>query len=443
MANTDLIDVTLTRGEGEEVWGFSLAGGKDFGQPLSISQVIDGSLSAKLGLENQDLVVEIAGQETEEMTNDQAERAIQDAGNMFNMVIARETDRDRKISFEKSAASFSLKLGGGGPEVEKECEAFISNVAVTEDTPALLEAPEPQDSVNLKKPEKPAVDMSKSTKPKDTSKPHMRRDWNTPWVRKDGMGLKQAIRAIDGPTCPVKTSLQHFYSEPRSILTPEPTLTQEELQKVIAEHGCDSPSKMFVQDTEHSISRSRPHSRQDVVDNNVLQRQDSGKVDFAQFNGESQHSESHSVTAQSTEIRTESIRRINEEESYGREREEDSQAPPPLETVEQNIQQSRESGYIEENGMGVYDDEGYEPSADELIDVLKNLENLAAANPALYKAIVEQIKVNTGKAYEGDRRSPDQGNISNNSGKISTVMSPPSRLHLNHRKVLERFQGFS
>merc|ERR550517_2212041 len=34
----------------------------------------------------------------------------------------------------------------------------------------------------------------------------------------------------------------------------------------------------------------------------------------------------------------------------------------------------------------------YEPSADELIDVLKNLENLAAANPGLYKDIVSQIK---------------------------------------------------
>jgi hypothetical protein len=36
----------------------------------------------------------------------------------------------------------------------------------------------------------------------------------------------------------------------------------------------------------------------------------------------------------------------------------------------------------------------YEPSADELIDVLKNLENLAAFNPALYRAIVDQIKGN-------------------------------------------------
>jgi len=35
---------------------------------------------------------------------------------------------------------------------------------------------------------------------------------------------------------------------------------------------------------------------------------------------------------------------------------------------------------------------GHEPSADEPIDVLKNLENLAASNPALYRAIVDQIR---------------------------------------------------
>jgi len=47
--------------------------------------------------------------------------------------------------------------------------------------------------------------------------------------------------------------------------------------------------------------------------------------------------------------------------------------------------------------MQSYEDmgENYEPSADELIDVLKNLENLAAINPALYRAIVDQIKSKT------------------------------------------------
>ncbi len=34
----------------------------------------------------------------------------------------------------------------------------------------------------------------------------------------------------------------------------------------------------------------------------------------------------------------------------------------------------------------------HEPSADELIEVLKDLENLAASNPQLYRAIVDQIR---------------------------------------------------
>ena len=76
--------------------------------------------------------------------------------------------------------------------------------------------------------------------------------------------------------------------------------------------------------------------------------------------------------------------------SDGREREEDSQAPPDLEPVE--VQQISD--------MGQFGDEGYEPSADELIDVLKNLENLAAANPGLYRTIVEQIKGREGPQVE-------------------------------------------
>ena len=35
----DLVDLTFYRENAEEPWGFRLAGGKDYGQPLSISQV--------------------------------------------------------------------------------------------------------------------------------------------------------------------------------------------------------------------------------------------------------------------------------------------------------------------------------------------------------------------------------------------------------------------
>merc|ERR1719285_1413897 len=58
--------------------------------------------------------------------------------------------------------------------------------------------------------------------------------------------------------------------------------------------------------------------------------------------------------------------------------------------------------------MGGFGQEaGYEPSADELIDVLKNLENLAAADPQLYRTIVDQIK---GGAMGGFFQQASSGN---------------------------------
>merc|ERR1719422_1071560 len=65
--------------------------------------------------------------------------------------------------------------------------------------------------------------------------------------------------------------------------------------------------------------------------------------------------------------------------------------------------------------MGQFGDQAYEPSADELIDVLKNLENLAAANPGLYRTIVEQIKVSNGSVAnecESGRNTPNYNGLS-------------------------------
>merc|ERR1719379_527772 len=91
--------------------------------------------------------------------------------------------------------------------------------------------------VNFKKYEKKSADISAS---KTLEKPHQRKDWNCPWVKKDGSGLKQAVRYVDQPLSSAKTSRQHFYSEPRSILAAERELTREELEALIAEHGQES-----------------------------------------------------------------------------------------------------------------------------------------------------------------------------------------------------------
>merc|ERR1719290_377555 len=85
----DIVTVTLTKVSDSEHWGFRLAGGKDYGQPLSISQVSSGSLAADLGLTADDFLVNIDGKETYDLTHDQAEKAIYAAGNKFQMIIER------------------------------------------------------------------------------------------------------------------------------------------------------------------------------------------------------------------------------------------------------------------------------------------------------------------------------------------------------------------
>merc|ERR1711963_877640 len=117
-----------------------------------------------------------------------------------------------------------------------------------------------------------------------------------------------------------------------------------------------------------------------------------------------QHQQMQSVHIQQNSFEQHEQQRVSfAEETYTREREEDSQAPPDLEPVV--VQQQPNFG-----DMGQFGDQAYEPSADELIDVLKNLENLAAANPGLYRTIVEQIKGSSSSFYEEVSSSSTQQN---------------------------------
>jgi len=350
----DLIDVHLNRENNSEPWGFRLSGGKDQGQPLQISQVVKDSLTQKAGLLPNDFLISVAGGEVYEMTHDQAERAIQKAGDRFTMVIERVSESTRKISFEKSATQFALRLGAGTPEVVREAEAFVSNIPFTAETPSMA-------GVNFKKYEKTPADISASHTLEDVSKKaNLQKDWNCPWVSKDGSRLKQAIRYVDEPVAQASTSHQHYYSQPGSILAPEPQISKEQLEALIREHGQDS----------------RPESR-------AQQQAPSSKHVY--------HEEQHEETL-----------RQEMSSQYCHEREEDSQAPPELEPINLGYEQ------FQQQSMGGFGQEtGYEPSADELIDVLKNLENLAAADPQLYRTIVDQIK---GGAMGGFFQQATSGN---------------------------------
>jgi len=366
----DLIDVHLNRENSSEPWGFRLSGGKDQGQPLQISQVVKDSLTQKAGLLPNDFLISVAGVEVYEMTHDQAERSIQKAGDRFTMVIERVSESTRKISFEKSATQFALRLGAGTPEVVREAEAFVSNVPFTAETPSMA-------GVNFKKYEKTPADISASHTLEDVSKKaNLQKDWNCPWVSKDGSRLKQAIRYVDEPVAQASTSHHHYYSHPGSILAPEPQISKEQLEALIREHGQDS----------------RPESR-------AQQQTSSSKHVY--------HEEQHEET----------FRQEMSSSHYGHEREEDSQAPPELEPINLGYEQ------FQQQSMGGFGQEaGYEPSADELIDVLKNLENLAAADPQLYRTIVDQIKV--ANITDSGRETPnyERSSVEEN-GKISTLLA--------------------
>merc|ERR1719382_1588216 len=86
-----------------------------------------------------------------------------------------------------------------------------------------------------------------------SKKANLQKDWNCPWVSKDGSRLKQAIRYVDEPVAQASTSHHHYYSHPGSILAPEPQISKEQLEALIREHGQDSrPESRAQQQTSSS-----------------------------------------------------------------------------------------------------------------------------------------------------------------------------------------------
>merc|ERR1719400_2214101 len=221
-----------------------------------------------------------------------------------------------------------------------------------------------------------------------SKKANLQKDWNCPWVSKDGSRLKQAIRYVDEPVAQASTSHHHYYSHPGSILAPEPQISKEQLEALIREHGQDSrPERRAQQQT--SSSKHAYHEEQH--EETYRQEMSSSHCEY-----DDEDEETECISNSPTDEHTQSVA------GDGHEREEDSQAPPELEPINLGYEQ------FQQQSMGGFGQEtGYEPSADELIDVLKNLENLAAADPQLYRTIVDQIK---GGAMGGFFQQATSGN---------------------------------
>ncbi|XP_043509001.1 altered inheritance of mitochondria protein 21-like isoform X2 [Frieseomelitta varia] len=73
-------------------WGFRLAGGSDFPQPLTVIRVTEGSLAECMGLKVGDVVVRLNDQPISNLTHGQAHEELMRAGNNFVLGVKREED---------------------------------------------------------------------------------------------------------------------------------------------------------------------------------------------------------------------------------------------------------------------------------------------------------------------------------------------------------------
>lgn len=70
-------------------WGFRLTGGLDFGAPLTVVKVTGGSIAEVGGVQVGDMVVEISGQSTKQMTHTDAQEVIGAAQRTLSLVVMR------------------------------------------------------------------------------------------------------------------------------------------------------------------------------------------------------------------------------------------------------------------------------------------------------------------------------------------------------------------
>ncbi|XP_072519751.1 PDZ and LIM domain protein 3b isoform X1 [Salminus brasiliensis] len=75
--------------EGPAPWGFRLAGGKDFNQPLTVTRVTPGSKASVVNLSPGDVILAIEGVSTEGMTHGEAQNKIKDSTYQLCLKIER------------------------------------------------------------------------------------------------------------------------------------------------------------------------------------------------------------------------------------------------------------------------------------------------------------------------------------------------------------------
>ncbi|XP_052264867.1 PDZ and LIM domain protein 7-like isoform X2 [Dreissena polymorpha] len=102
------LEAKLERQDPSTPWGFRLQGGKDFSSPLTIARVNPGSLAAKCGLQQGDIILKIGSKSSDTLKHKDAQDAIISYGNKLDLLLQRIREK------KKTQNGF----GGGGPTAQ-------------------------------------------------------------------------------------------------------------------------------------------------------------------------------------------------------------------------------------------------------------------------------------------------------------------------------------
>ncbi|XP_069124660.1 PDZ and LIM domain protein 7-like isoform X10 [Argopecten irradians] len=90
------LEAKLERVDPSTQWGFRMQGGQDFCAPLTIQRVLPGSLAAKCGLQQGDIILKIGNSEANIMKHKDAQGAIMGSGNKLDLLLQRIREKKAK-----------------------------------------------------------------------------------------------------------------------------------------------------------------------------------------------------------------------------------------------------------------------------------------------------------------------------------------------------------
>ena len=132
------LEAKLERVDPSTPWGFRMQGGKDFHSPLSIQRVNPGSLAAKCGLQQGDIILKVGSVQSETLRHKEAQDSILNSGNKLDLLLQRGNVSNQTYVSTPTVASYTLQSsgptspagsstsGGGGQNYNQSARPFGS-----------------------------------------------------------------------------------------------------------------------------------------------------------------------------------------------------------------------------------------------------------------------------------------------------------------------------